>query len=93
MKKLILFVLVIVSSVNLYAASYKDNQYQKLAEAYAVKAQTAFDEGEYDLAVEYTRQAEENAEIPAQGQRIKLAYNLGVQRGHKRCKDHKNTGH
>ena len=51
MKKLILFVLVIVSSVNLYAASYKDNQYQKLAEAYAVKAQTAFDEGEYDLAV------------------------------------------
>lgn len=66
MKKLILFVLVIVSSVNLYAASYKDNQYQKLAEAYAVKAQTAFDEGEYDLAVEYTRQAEENAALSQQ---------------------------
>ncbi len=43
--------------------SYKDNVYQKLAEEYAVKADRALDAGDYDLAVEYSEKAEENAAL------------------------------
>lgn len=47
----------------LFPASYADNEYQRLANSYTQKAQEAFDSGEYDLAVEYTAKAEENAEL------------------------------
>lgn len=63
MKKFSLIVLVMLIPFVALAASYGDNQYQKLAEAYTVRAQDAFDSGEYDLAVEYTIKAEENAEL------------------------------
>ena len=66
MKKLLVIVAIFLVPFIVAAASYADNQYQKLAEAYAVRAQDAFDSGEYDLAVEYTAKAEENAELSKQ---------------------------
>ena len=52
-----------VSLVSLYAASYKNNTYQKLAREYTVKAQKALDAGEYTLAEEYAAKAQENAAL------------------------------
>ena len=66
MNKLLVIVAIFLVPFIVAAASYADNQYQKLAEAYAVRAQDAFDSGEYDLAVEYTAKAEENAELSKQ---------------------------
>lgn len=66
MKKFFLIALVVLIPFVVSAASYGDNQYQKLAEAYTLRAQDAFDSGEYDLAVEYTIKAEENAELSRQ---------------------------
>ena len=43
--------------------SYKNNTYLKLAQEYSVKAQKAFDAGEYALAEEYALKAEENAAL------------------------------
>ena len=43
--------------------SYKNNTYQKLAEQYFVKADKAFDAGEYVLAVDYAQKATENARL------------------------------
>ena len=66
MKKLLVVATLFFVPFIVAAVSYADNQYQKLAEAYAVRAQNAFDSGEYDLAVEYTIKAEENAELSRQ---------------------------
>lgn len=63
MKRIVLVFLLISSSLVLFAASYADNEYQRLASSYTAKAQEAFDSGDYDLAVEYTAKAEENAEL------------------------------
>ena len=43
--------------------SYKNNRYQKLAEQYFLKADKAFDVGEYALAVNYAQKATENAQL------------------------------
>ena len=43
--------------------SYRDNVYQKLAEEYSVKSDKALDAGDYDLAIEYSEKAEENAAL------------------------------
>lgn len=61
-KKLLLLILLFTCGT-LFAASYTNNEFQKLAREYTKKAEIAFDEGEYDLAVEYTLKAEENAEL------------------------------
>ncbi len=45
-----------------FAASYTNNEYQKKARLYTFQAQQAYDEGDYDKAVELTLLAEENAE-------------------------------
>lgn len=66
MKRTLAVVAILLVPFFALAASYVDNQYQKLAEAYAVRAEKAFEEGEYDLAVEYTAKAEENAELSRQ---------------------------
>ena len=66
MKRILAIVAALFLPFLVLAASYADNQYQKLAEAYAVRAEKAFEEGEYDLAVEYTAKAEENAELSRQ---------------------------
>ncbi|MFC2420258.1 MAG: hypothetical protein ACFNOL_04180 [Treponema maltophilum] len=65
MKKAILILLCLfgVLAVSLSAASYADNQYQRLAKEYKAKSEKAFDEGDYDKAVEYSALAEENAEL------------------------------
>ena len=46
-----------------FAASYKNNTYQKMADEYTRKAQNALDAGEYVLAEEYAAKAEENARL------------------------------
>lgn len=66
MKRILAIVAILLVPFFVLAASYADNQYQKLAEAYTVRAEKAFEEGEYDLAVEYTVKAEENAELSRQ---------------------------
>ncbi len=63
MKKILSTLLVLVSSVALFAASYTNNTYQKLADEYSKKAQNAFDAGQYADAVEYSEKAAENAEL------------------------------
>lgn len=63
MKKTVSIGILFFCTVMIFAASYADNQYQRLAEGYTARAQEAFDSGEYDLAVEYTIKAEENAEL------------------------------
>ena len=66
MKRTLVVVAILLVPFFALAASYVDNQYQKLAEAYTVRAEKAFEEGEYDLAVECTVKAEENAELSRQ---------------------------
>jgi len=50
-------------SLLLFAGSYTDNPYQKRAREYKEKSEKAFNEGEYDRAVEYSILAEENADL------------------------------
>ena len=47
----------------LFAASYNDNPYQQKSEELYLMAENAFGEGDYDLAAEYAREAEENARL------------------------------
>lgn len=61
MKKILTVICLCLISSLVFAVSYKNNTYQKLAEEYTVKAQKAMDAGEYDLAVDYAAKAEENA--------------------------------
>lgn len=63
MKKifLVLFVL-LITTFFVFAASYSNNEYQQKARELTALAQEAFDEGDYDKAIELTAQAEENAE-------------------------------
>lgn len=50
----------------LFAASYTNNTYQKLAKEYTQKAVRALDAGEYALAEEYAQKAKENADLSDQ---------------------------
>lgn len=63
MKKVISIFAAILVSVSAFAASYKNNTYQKLANEYTRKAQIAMDAGEYELSIEYAKKAEENAAL------------------------------
>ena len=63
MKKILNSIIVLFSACALFAASYTNNTYQKLADEYSKKAQAAFDAGEYADAVEYSNKAAENAEL------------------------------
>ena len=64
MKKSILCVFLLTTLFSsVFSASYMDNEFQKLADEYNKKAEIAFDEGEYDLAVEYSMLAAENSEL------------------------------
>ena len=63
MKKLFYILLISVLATGfLFAASYSNNEYQQKARELTALAQQAFDEGDYDKAIELTAQAEENAE-------------------------------
>ena len=63
MKKCLAVISSIFISISVFAASYKNNTYQKLADEYTRKAQNALDAGEYILAEEYAAKAEENARL------------------------------
>lgn len=63
MKKLIAATAVLIAAASIFAVSYKNNTYQKLADEYDQKARIAFDAGEYDDAVEYSKKAAENASL------------------------------
>ena len=63
MKKVLAVLSLIFNSALIFAASYKNNTYQKLADEYTRKAQNALDAGEYVLAEEYAAKAEENARL------------------------------
>ena len=63
MKKIVSILFVALFTTLVFAVSYKNNTYQKLADEYTKKAEMALDAGEYDLAIEYSAKAEENAEL------------------------------
>ena len=48
MKKSITVLLAVISASVLFAVSYKNNTYQKLANEYTKKAQNALDAGDYE---------------------------------------------
>lgn len=66
MKKLFSVLLIVTFTASIFAVSYKNNTYQKLANEYSKKAENALDAGQYEDAVEYSRLAEENAELSRQ---------------------------
>ncbi len=63
MKKVVLTLFALLAGSLLFAVSYKNNTYQRLADEYTRKAQNALDAGEYVLAEEYAAKAEENAAL------------------------------
>lgn len=63
MKKVLMTLAVLFAATFVFAASYKNNTYQKLADEYTKKAEYALDAGEYALAEEYAAKAEENAAL------------------------------
>lgn len=63
MKKIISFAVIVGLAASAFAISYKNNTYQKLADEYNKKAEVAFNAGQYDDAVEYSKKAEENAAL------------------------------
>ncbi|MCR5218942.1 hypothetical protein [Treponema sp.] len=73
MKKFALILAAALTVSAVFAASYKNNTYQKLAKEYTVKAQRALDAGEYALSEEYAKKAEENAALSEEYIRHMLA--------------------
>ncbi len=63
MKKFVTLALTVLSASFIFAVSYKNNTYQKLANEYTKKAQNALDCGDYVLAEDYAKKAEENAAL------------------------------
>ena len=63
MKKIVSLLFAALLTVSVFAVSYKNNTYQKLADEYTKKAEIALDAGQYEDAVEYSKKAEENAEL------------------------------
>ena len=63
MKKIIAATAFLIAAASIFAVSYKNNTYQKLADEYEKKAHIAFDAGQYDDAVEYSKKAAENAAL------------------------------
>ena len=63
MKKVVLALAALLVSASVFAASYKNNTYQKLANEYTKKAEAAMDAGEYAESIEFAKLAEENAAL------------------------------
>ena len=63
MKKVFLTLVALLVSASVFAASYKNNTYQKLANEYTKKAEAAMDAGEYAESIEFAKLAEENAAL------------------------------
>ena len=49
----------------MFAVSYDNNEYQRKSRAYSELARRAYNEGDYDASIEYSRLAEENAQKSA----------------------------
>jgi len=74
MKKIIVTLLAVsLLTAGLFAASYKNNQYQQQANAYNRMAQQSYDAGEYDQAVEYAQKAAEYSEMSEAFVRMMIA--------------------
>jgi hypothetical protein len=63
MKKVMMLFAALFAASMVFAVSYRNNTYQKLADEYTKKAEKAMDAGEYVLAEEYAAKAEENAAL------------------------------
>ena len=63
MKKVFLTLAALLVSASVFAASYKTNTSQKLANEYTKKAEAAMDAGEYAESIEFAKLAEENAAL------------------------------
>lgn len=63
MKRLVTLAAAMISGAMAFSISYRNNTYQKLADEYTRKAEAALDAGEYELSVEYSQKAEENAAL------------------------------
>jgi len=55
----------LVGAAFLFAVSYDNNEYQRKSRAYSELARRAYNEGDYDASIEYSRLAEENAQKSA----------------------------
>ena len=73
MKKLFTSVLLFSVIMSVFAVSYTNNTYQKLANEYAKKAEMALDAGHYEESVEYSKLAEENAILSREYTEMMLA--------------------
>ena len=62
MKKLITILIFLLVLIPLFALSYDDNEYQRKSRAYMELATKAYDEGDYDAAIEYSKLAESYAQ-------------------------------
>ena len=67
MKKtaLLCTVFFLIGTALLFAVSYDNNEYQRKSRAYSELAQRAYNEGDYDASIEYSRLAEEYAQKSA----------------------------
>ena len=63
MKKLYTAAVLFIAGTFLFAASYTDNTYQKLAEEYTKQAEAALDAGQYAESVDLAQKAAENADL------------------------------
>lgn len=64
MKKLtiaIALAMIVSAGASIFAVTYENNEFQRKSRAYSELATKAYDQGDYDAAVEYARLAEENA--------------------------------
>ncbi len=62
MKKVICILTLLVIFLPVFTLSYDDNEYQRKSRAYTELANKAYDEGDYEASIEYSKLAEENAE-------------------------------
>jgi nucleoid-associated protein YgaU len=63
MKKIVCVALVCAAGIAAFAASYTENEYQIRALEYTRQAKEAFDEADYDRAIELSRLAEEQTDL------------------------------
>jgi nucleoid-associated protein YgaU len=56
----------VAMTLPLSALSYDNNEFQQKSRAYSSLAEKAYDEGQYEAAVDYARKAEENAALSAE---------------------------
>lgn len=66
MRKIVLTIAVLcfmAASLQIFAVSYDDNSFQRKSREYSALASSSYEEGDYDMAVEYANEAEKNARL------------------------------